>query len=64
MGQHLVRVPAVGTDAGYRDLGQLPAVALPDLGSGDLELLANPSEQATHDLPLRLEGTGIGKVKG
>src|SRR5216683_6916652 len=53
--QHLVGVPAVGADAGDGELGQLPAVALADLGGRHLELRPDAAQQAAHDLALALQ---------
>jgi hypothetical protein len=64
VGQHLVRVPAIRAHAGDTDLGQLPQIPIADLGGRDLELLANASQEAAHNLPLCLQGTGVGQVKG
>ncbi len=64
VGEHLVGVLAVGADAGDSQFSELPAIPLADLRRRHLELLADPSEQAAHDLPLGLQGTGIRQMKG
>jgi len=56
-------VAAVVADAGDRQLRDLPAIAVPDLGGGDRELVPDPFEEAGHDLPLRLQGAAVGKVE-
>src|SRR5450759_415924 len=54
---------AVGADAGDGELGQLPTVALADLGRGHLVLGSDAPKQPADDLALGLERTGIGQVE-
>lgn len=64
VGQHLVAVRALGADARDPQVGQLPPVALADLGRRDLELLSDAPQQTADYLALGLERTTIWEVKG
>ena len=54
-GQDAVRLTAVAAHRGHRDFGQLPSIQLPDLGRGDLQLLAQPAKQSAHNLALEFQ---------
>jgi len=54
-GQNAVRLTAVAAHRDDRDFGQLPSIQLPDLGCGDLEVLAQPAEQSAHNLALEFQ---------
>ena len=56
-------MPGVVADAGDGEVGQLPEVAVTDLGGGHAELAANLAEETAHDLALAFQRAIVGQVE-